>query len=152
MIKELEHTDPATAIAIRAVWQVAYPVEAELLGVAVADFPPLQRELAEFTTSENDFYGYYADGELAGVIEVDDHGEVPHVQSLVVVPKFFRQGIASRLIEFVLAKFPAERHTVETGAANEPAIRLYRKFGFAVLYAYDTEVGIRKVRMERFES
>jgi ribosomal protein S18 acetylase RimI-like enzyme len=147
MITRLNHTDPATAAAIRAVWQVSYPVEAELLGVT--DFPPLQRDLAGFTTSANDFYGYDVAGQLAGVVEVDDRGPATHLQSLVVDPAFFRRGIASRLIEFVLANYTAKRYTVETGAANEPAIRLYRKFGFAELYTYVTEHGIRKVRMGR---
>lgn len=147
MITRLDHTDPGTATAIRAIWQVSYPVEAELLGVT--DFPPLQRTLAEFTASENTFYGYYEDNWLAAVIEIDDRGPATHLQSLVVDPAFFRRGIASRLIEFVLANYTTKRYTVETGAANEPAIQLYRKFGFAERYTYLTEHGIRKVRMER---
>lgn len=149
MITRLDHRDPATATAIRAVWQVSYSVEAELLGVAIADFPPLQRAPAEFIASANEFYGYRKAGELAGVIEIDDSGPAPHLQSLVVDPAFFRRGIASRLIEFVFAAYPADRFTVETGADNLPAIRLYRNFGFTELYQYATEQGIRKIRLER---
>jgi len=40
--------------------------------------------------------------ELAGVIEIDQNIKQTHIQSLVVHPKFFKQEIARKLMEFVL--------------------------------------------------
>ena len=38
---------------------------------------------------------------------------------------------------------------VETGVENEPAILLYKKFGFKEVKQWDTDHGIRKIRLER---
>jgi predicted GNAT family N-acyltransferase len=37
---------------------------------------------------------------------------------------------------------------VETGLANEPASKLYRKFGFTEVKIWDTDHGIRKIKFE----
>ena len=47
MIKQLQHTNINTAKTMKAVFQVSYKVEAELLGAT--DFPPLKRPLEGYT-------------------------------------------------------------------------------------------------------
>lgn len=147
MIQKLEHRETEVAERIREVFQASYAVEARLLGAT--DFPPLKRPLEGFTECTNDFYGYFRGEALAGVVEVDDSGISTHIQSLVVAPEYFRLGIGSALVDFVLGRYKTERFTVETGLANEPATALYRKFGFRETGQYDTDHGVRKVQFER---
>ena len=147
MIKKILHTQKDQAEAIRAVFQISYKVEAELLGAA--SFPPLYRPLEEFYNCLNDFVGYYEDQMLVAVIEMKKEEESMHIQSLVVDPAYFRRGIARKLIEFVLQYYPAPQFTVETGKENGPARKLYESFGFQLLKTYTAEEGILKVRYQK---
>jgi len=147
MIQKLEHHRTRIAEKIREVFQASYAVEAKLLGAT--DFPPLKRPVAGFLKSPNDFFGYHRGAELAGVVEVVPGKGSTHIQSLVVHPKFFRLGIGSALVAFVLDSYDCPLFTVETGLDNGPATALYRKFGFREIHQYDTDHGVRKVRFER---
>lgn len=147
MIQKLEHHRTRVAEKIREVFQASYAVEARLLGAR--DFPPLKRPVTGFLESPNDFFGYLRDGELAGVVEVVPGKNSTHIQSLVVHPEFFRLGIGSALVGFVLNAYDCPVFTVETGLDNGPATALYRKFGFREIHQYDTDHGVRKVRFER---
>lgn len=58
-----------------------------------------------------------------------------HVNNFAVLPEHRRSGVASRLLERVLADGAsrgAHRATLEVRRSNEPALRLYEKFGFTV--------------------
>lgn len=146
MIKKLPHRELQIAWELMALFKASYAVEAELLGAT--DFPPLQRKLESYMQSDNDFYGYFSEGNLAAAAEIDAGADTTHIQSLVVHPDYFRRGIGSALVHFVFDTYPAKVFTVETGAANDPATELYRKCGFKELYQYETDHGIRKVRFE----
>lgn len=147
MIKKLDQTQVEVAKEIRAVFQISYAVEAKLLKAEV--FPPLERSLEAFLTTETDFFGFFSEGQLAGVMEIRTFPKSTLIQSLVVDPKFFRQGIGGKLVQFALDYFPKEVFNVETGAANTPAVLLYEKFGFKKIKEYQTPEGIIKVRLEK---
>jgi len=146
MIKSLQNKDIIVVNKIRAVFQVSYAVEAKLLNATY--FPPLKRNVKGFLNSNNKFFGYLKNKELAGVIEIDSNNNSTHIQSLVVHPKFFRQGIARKLIEFTFNIYDSKLFTVETGVDNGPAIELYRKAGFKEVKKWNTDYGIRKIRFE----
>ncbi|MGC4082007.1 MAG: ribosomal protein S18-alanine N-acetyltransferase [Vicinamibacterales bacterium] len=58
-----------------------------------------------------------------------------HVNNLAVLPEHRRAGVASALLERVLADGAtrgAHRATLEVRRSNVPALRLYEKFGFSV--------------------
>ncbi len=135
------------ARSIRSVSQESYKVEAKLLNTK--DFPPLNRSLKSFVNSENDFFGFLKNQELAGVIEIYHAIGFTHIQSLVISTNFFRQGIATQLMEFTLLSFNSKPFIVETGAGNAPAIALYLKFGFKEVKQWETVHGIRKVRFHK---
>jgi ribosomal protein S18 acetylase RimI-like enzyme len=146
MIIKLNHTNKSIVEKIRAVFQASYAVEAQLL--KATNFPPLQRSLESFEKSDTTFLGFFKKGELAGVIEVVTKGTSTYIQSLVVHPQFFRQGIAKALLEFVFSTYDSTLFTVETGVENGPATQLYRKFGFTEVKQWDTDHGVRKIRFE----
>lgn len=147
MIDKLKNKDIDISKKIRSVFQVSYAVEAKLLNAT--DFPPLKRSLESYLQSDNDFFGYIKNQELAGIVEIKHENKFIHIQSLVVNPKFFRQGIAKELMEFVLNLFDSKLFMVETGVENRPAIELYKKFDFIETNQWDTNHGIRKIRFER---
>jgi ribosomal-protein-alanine N-acetyltransferase len=58
-----------------------------------------------------------------------------HINNLAVLPEHRRAGVASTLLERVLADGLARgapRATLEVRRSNQPALRLYEKFGFRV--------------------
>ena len=144
MIKELRHKNSEVAHDIRTVFRASYAIEAKLLNAK--DFPPLKRPLEAFMDSNNSFYGYFKNGELAGAVEIHHNEEQTHIQSLVVHPRFFRQGIGGKLIQFVFDTYSSDLFMVETGVDNGPACLLYKKFGFKEVKQWDTDHGIRKIR------
>ena len=147
MIQRLQNNDIEISKKIRAVFQVSYKVEAKLL--KAIDFPPLKRPLEDYVISNNAFFGYLKNEELAGVIEIVHNKSYTLIRSLVVDPLFFRQGIARKLMEFAFNTFDSELFVVETGLENEPASKLYKKFGFIEVKQWDTEFGIRKIKFEK---
>jgi GNAT superfamily N-acetyltransferase len=148
-IEVLDHADPAVARAIHAVMQAGYAVEAQLLGVI--DFVPLSRTVERIRRAPATFLGIRADdGRLDAVLELEDvdPGHV-HIGSLVVRPERFRAGLASALLEHVLALHATRRLTVSTGVANAPALALYAREGFAELERWTTEDGFPMITLQR---
>jgi ribosomal protein S18 acetylase RimI-like enzyme len=146
MIEKLQNSELEIAKKIRSIFQKSYKIEAKLLNAI--DFPPLKRPLEDYLKSDTEFYGYSKNGELAGVIEIIHYDSYKHIRSLVVNPLFFRQGIAKKLMEFTLKTFDTNLFVVETGLKNEPASKLYRKFGFIEVKQWDTNHGVRKIKFE----
>lgn len=147
MIEKLQHQNPKTANQIKDVFHQSYSVEAKLL--EATDFPPLKRTIESYMNSQNAFYGYFEHKVLAGIIEIESKDQYTDINSLVVHPNFFRRGIASKLLDFLLKKFDSSLYTVETGVKNIPAIALYSKFGFKETKQWDTDFGVRKVLFEK---
>jgi ribosomal protein S18 acetylase RimI-like enzyme len=150
MIEKLQNTNLEVAEKIRDIFQVSYKVEAKLLNAL--DFPPLKRPIEEYVNCSNQFFGFLKENELAAVVEIIHNDEFTHIRSLVVDPRFFKQGIASKLMEFVLNKFKTPLFVVETGVDNGPASALYKKFDFNEVKQWDTDHGVRKVKFERIMS
>lgn len=132
---------------MRSVFQSSYKIEAKLLNAA--DFPPLKRSLENYVNSTTEFFGYRIDQEIVGIIEIETAKYFTHIDSLVVEPRYFRQGIARKLLEFVLNNFSSNLFVVETGLKNEPATELYKKFDFKEVKQWNTDHGIRKIKFER---
>jgi len=147
MIEKLRNNDIEVAQRIRSVFQLSYKIEAKLLNAT--DFPPLKRSLESYINSETAFFGYLKDNQLAGVIEIEHNNNFTHINSLVVAPSFFRQGIARKLMEFAFNTYDSKVFVVETGLDNGPATELYKKFNFNEVKQWDTDHGIRKIKFER---
>tara|TARA_B100000497_G_scaffold128129_1_gene173784 strand:+ start:11739 stop:12194 length:456 start_codon:yes stop_codon:yes gene_type:complete len=147
MIKRLKNNDLEIAKKISSVFQLSYKVEANILNAT--DFPPLKRPLENYVNSNTAFFGYLKNQKLAGVIEIEHNNNFTHINSLVVDPVFFRQGIARKLMEYVFNTFDSKLFVVETGLENGPATKLYKKFDFKEIKQWNTDHGVRKIQFER---
>jgi len=147
MIQKLDNKNIEFARKMKAVFHASYTIEAALL--QADNFPPLQRQIPAYMDAETEFFGFWENEELAAVVELHLDPKQIHIQSLVVAPNYFRQGIGRKLVQYVLDSFSSELFMVETGSANQPAIALYESFGFEEVLQWDTEHGIRKVRFEK---
>ena len=147
MIIKINNKENKIAEEIRAIFQASYTVEAKML--KAVDFPPLKRTVSQFLKSDSEFYAYYLIENIAGVIEIENNEDLTHIQSLVIYPKYFRNGIGRKLVQFTLDTYKAKIVTVETGIDNHPAIKLYESFGFQEQEQWDTNHGVRKVRFEK---
>jgi len=147
MIEKLQNNEIEISKKIRSVFQASYKVEAKLLNAT--DFPPLKRSLENYVKSNTFFFGYLKNEDIVGVIEIDHNKDSTLIRSLVVDPYFFRQGIAKKLMKFVLDTFDSKLFVVETGLENGPATKLYETFGFIEVQQWDTNHGVRKIKFER---
>ena len=147
MIIKINNKETKTAEEIRSIFQVSYAVEAKIL--KAVDFPPLKRTVSQFVNSNSEFYAFCIINDIAGIIEIDSHDHLTHIQSLVVDPKYFRKGIGRKLVQFTLDTCRSKLFTVETGIDNNPAIKLYKSFGFQEQEQWDTNHGIRKIIFEK---
>ena len=147
MIKEIDNSQQAVADTIYQIFQMSYRKEAEILGMG-EEFPPLKRPVEDFMACDSVFYAYYKDAQPAALVELKHSEGITDVQSLVVHPKFFRQGIGRQLMSFVINNMGAELYKVETGLDNLPATSLYKQLGFDEVGQYDTPFGVRKVMFE----
>jgi hypothetical protein len=86
--------------------------------INTCNFPPLSRSSKDIKNSETLFYGFYENGCLAG-----------------------------QLISYILDLFEFTEAIVETAVANDPAINLYKKYGFVEFKQWTPAHGIRKVAM-----
>ena len=145
MIVKVDNKRNEIAQEIRKIFQASYTIEAEML--KAIDFPPLKRTISQFLDSNSEFYAYYMKQNIAGLIEISSNQSITHIQSLVVYPKYFRQGIGKELVMFVLDT--STDFTVETGIDNHPAIKLYISLGFEEQNQWDTDHGVRKVRFKK---
>ena len=147
MIERLDNKNIDISKKIHSVFQVSYTTEAKLLNVM--DFPPLKRSVEDFIQSNSEFYGYRCNEEIVAIIEIESNYNSIHINSLVVDPKYFRQGIAQELLTFIIESTNSITITVDTAVDNTPACTLYKKFEFRELEFWETEIGIKIVRFEK---
>ena len=147
MIERLQNKNIEMSKKIHSLFQISYTIEAKLLNIK--DFPPLKRLLEDYIESSTVFFGYLKNEKLAGIIEIDHNHNQTQINSLVVDPKFFRQGIARKLMGFVFETFDSNLFVVETGLKNKPASELYKKLDFKEVKQWNTDFGIKKIKFER---
>lgn len=146
MIQKLGAINKDQAKILKDLFFTAFKIEASMFGIP--SIPPMERELQAFIGCPTDFIGYYKRNTLAGVIEIRTNKNSVHIQSLAVHPNFFKMGIASGLLDYAFENYASKLYTVETGVINDPAIRLYEKFGFREVARYDTDHNTVKIKFE----
>lgn len=145
MIKKLDNSSEEVANQIFTIFQNSYQIEAQLIGVL--DFPPLLRSAKDIKNSTTLFYGFSENECLAAIIEIVIEDKQLAIDSLTVEPSYFRQGIADKLISYVLDIMDFSDAIVETAVVNIPAINLYQKHGFVEFKRWTPSHGIQKLAM-----
>ncbi|ANU14186.1 YqkA [Planococcus halocryophilus Or1] len=139
MITVLNHQDKQMAEKIQQIQQAAYRVEAELMGFF--GIPQLHETIREIQNSTELFIGY-SEEQLQGVLSYKVEEGMIDIHRLVVDPAHFRKGIGKKLLSEVLKKYRAYDFKVSTGSANQPAITLYKLFGFQETGVIEVAPGI----------
>ncbi|WP_438445946.1 GNAT family N-acetyltransferase [Gorillibacterium sp. sgz5001074] len=123
-------TDPACAALVYELQQMAYPVEAQLLGLP--SLPPMEDTPMKLEACGETFIGCFEGERLVGMVsyKLTDGGETLDIHRMAVHPEYFRRGIARGLLRAVLDVPGPKRAIVSTGTKNAPAYQLYVRFGF----------------------
>jgi ribosomal protein S18 acetylase RimI-like enzyme len=139
IVEPIDHRSASTARQIHTVQMLAYIQEAVLLGVD--HFPPLRRTVEDLRSTEERFLGASLENELVGAVSLSpgEDGLGFNIASLVVLPKYQRQGVAKSLIEAVVALYGSGDLAVETGVKNVPALRLYARYGFVEIRRWNAD-------------
>ncbi|MDF2962179.1 MAG: family acetyltransferase [Paenibacillus sp.] len=129
MIREIDLNMNSQVLDLLMLQQLSYRVEAKLIGFK--EIPPLWDSPKTLRESGELFFGYYEDNILAGSVSVKQSPKELTICRMMVHPSYFRRGIASRLLEFAeTLAVPGMLIKVSTGTKNEPAVSLYRKYGY----------------------
>lgn len=155
MIKEIYITNPMIAREFLELQKLAYQIEAELIGYD--QLPPLRETIDQLLESTEACLGYYVANKLVGAISYELEQEGASITSLtickmIVHPQYFKQGIASQLIQHLLdlcASKQVDEMMVSTGSKNIPAIQLYQKFGFVTHREQRIDANLTLITLKR---
>lgn len=149
MIRTLDVKNTNMVNDILYLQRVSYQVEAQIIGFD--RIPPLMDTISSISKCGETFSGYYSENDLlAGIISYKVEGQVLDIHRLAIHPDFFRKGIAQKLLVYVEnLNYGFTKIVVSTGLKNEPAINLYRKFGFKRIRTVKMEEGIDIVLFEK---
>ena len=116
-------------------------------GVIPADrwhepYMPMQ-ELNQEIRDGIQFWGYEAEGELIGVMGIQDKGDVDLIRHAYVKTGRRRQGIGAKLLRH-LEQTTSKPILIGTWAAATWAIRFYKKNGYRLLSRNETERLLRQ--------
>ena len=147
-VSKLNHRDRQQAIQIWQLFQSAYTIEAQVLGLH--DFPPLNRTVRHIQESTTTFFGGWQATELVAATEIEDLGDAQfHINSLGVSPAHFRQRYGSQLLIGLLDELVWQTITVATAVANLPALHLYKKHGFHLQGQWTTPDNFQMVTLSK---
>ena len=147
-LARLDLSDTEIAAQLLALQRRAYRVEADLVGSD--DIPPLHETMEELASSGETFLGALLDDVVVGAISWKLVEGTLDIHRLVVDPAQFRSGIGASLVRAALAAEPtATSAIVQTGAANDPARRLYLSEGFEQVDEIEAAPGLRVARFRK---
>jgi len=92
----------------------------------------LEREMKRMT-----FFGWEVNGELVGVIGFEPVKDVTLIRHAYVLPQWQKQGIGSKLLNYLKGLVTTSRLLVGTWADAYRAINFYEKHGFNLLSSKD---------------
>jgi ribosomal protein S18 acetylase RimI-like enzyme len=127
--------------------QKAYAVEANVLGVQF--LPPQQESLRDLQNTHEEIFAMLDCNQYVGALFLEKMDDGLSINKLFVDPNYFRKGIGSKLVEYVVKLYPTQKFRVSTGEANKPALRLYDEFDFSLIDTKDLGEGLKLVTLER---
>jgi GNAT superfamily N-acetyltransferase len=88
----------------------------------------LEEELKRVT-----FFGWEADGELVGIMGLEPIKDTTLIRHAYVLPRWQRQGISTKLLDYIKKLVKTPHLLVGTWAGATWAIKFYEKHGFELL-------------------
>jgi len=88
----------------------------------------LEREMERVT-----FFGWEVNGELVGVMGIEPIKDVTLIRHAYVLPRWQRQGIASKILNHLMSLVTSSRLLVGTWADAHWSIAFHQKHGFNLL-------------------
>lgn len=148
MITPLDVSDRLLAERLLAVQHAAYAVEAELIGFD--GIPPLREDLDGLMSSTEHWLGRYDGTQLVGALayELPDDRTV-EISRLIVDPAHARRGHGRALLDHLDQAVPRPVSIVSTGAANTPAVNLYRSRGYTETGRVEVAPGVYLAQFSR---
>ena len=105
-------------------------------GVIPADCyhqPYMPREELEREMKRMTFFGWEVDGELIGIMGFEPIKDVTLIRHAYVLPRWQRQGIGSKLLDYLRGLVTTSRLLVGTWSDAQWALDFYEKHGFRLL-------------------
>lgn len=129
MIKVIDTKSFMNAMGILKTQMPAYRVEGDLINFH--GIPTLKETVETILGSNDSYIGFYENDQLLGFVAFSLIGKTVDITKLAVHPAHFRKGIAKQLLSYLFeSNSDANLFMVSTGTKNEPAVVLYKKFGF----------------------
>jgi ribosomal protein S18 acetylase RimI-like enzyme len=129
MIKAIDIKKDEMAKKVVDLQKISYEIEANLIGYY--EIPTIMDTVDSIKQCDEEFYGYYSDDILVGIISYQIKENCLDICRVAVHPNYFRRGIAQSLLRFVERTNKAVvKLTVSTGLKNNPAVSLYVRNGF----------------------
>lgn len=147
MIVYLNDINETLANEILAIQIPSYNIEATLIGFS--GIPQLKDSIDSIMASEEFFIGYRLDHEWVGFLSYSVEKATMEICRLVVHPRHFRKGIGGKLVEASLALAYGKKVIVSTGSKNQPALNLYKHFGFEIVNESIAAPGVFLSLLER---
>ncbi|MDF2890422.1 MAG: N-acetyltransferase [Clostridia bacterium] len=147
LIKLLDNKNIEVAEQIIKLQKASYQVEAEIIGFI--QIPPLLENPEDIINSEETYYGYFVEQDLAGIISYSIEADVLDICKVAVHPDFFKRGIATQLIRLVEQTEGINKILVFTGLKNSPAVTLYTALGFIKMHEREVAKGVFIVSFEK---
>lgn len=148
MIQLLQTNSLKTAQTMLDIQQRSYKVEANLIGFQ--NLPPLFQTAKNIQKDHASYLAYFIQDSIVGFLSYETSNDQLEIHKMVVDPSFFRQGIASKLLDqLILENKETKTIIVSTGAKNTPAIDLYKKKGFILTHTTTIEDTLEIAHLKR---
>lgn len=95
-------------------------------------------------------YVYEQNKKVIGFIQIENHFEITDIINIAVNVDYQNQGVATKLLEYVINNINADKIMLEVRDDNISAINLYKKMGFEKIIVREKYYGnINGIVMER---
>lgn len=145
----IEPANVSEASQILEIQKIAFRYEAEIYGRD--DLPPVRQTLESMVGDfgKYDFLKATYQKEIIGSVRALVKSNTCYIGRLVVLPKYHKRGIGSKLMDSLEQKYAGCRFELFTGKKSLDNIRFYSKRGYTIYDEFSEADNIVLVKMEK---
>lgn len=145
----IEPADVSDASQILEVQKAAFRYEAEIYGRD--DLPPVRQKLESMIEDfdKHNFFKASYNHEIIGSVRALVKDNTCYIGRLVVLPKYHKRGIGTKLMDSLEQKYDGCRFELFTGKKSPDNIRFYSKRGYRIYDEFSEADNIVLVKMEK---